>query len=191
MAVADYALATLDEIKDFYQFGSTKQVDDDLLEDLSNRVTILFQTYSEVESFKSADYTEYVDGSYNKYMFLNNTPINSVTSIAEDSDWVWASDSTVASTDYRIIDSKYLVAKETVWARGDQNYKVIYNAGYDAIPLDLKQVCIEEVVRRYKHRKDFDVVAKSLEDGTVTYSEKGLLTGTKQVLNKYKQNWLL
>ena len=191
MAVAANALATLDEIKDFYQFGSTKQVDDDLLEDLSNRVTILFQTYCEIESFISADYTEYVDGPYDKYLFLNNTPVNSVTSIAEDSDWVWASDSTVASTDYRIIDSKYLVAKETVWARGDQNYKVIYNAGYDAIPLDLKQVCIEEVVRRYKHRKDFDVVAKSLEDGTVTYSEKGLLTGTKQVLNKYKQNWLL
>lgn len=191
MAVADNALATLDEIKDFYQFGSTKQVDDDLLEDLSNRVTILFQTYCEVESFKSDDYTEYVDGPYDKYLFLNNTPVNSVTSIAEDSDWVWASDSTVASTDYRIIDSKYLVAKETVWVRGDQNYKVVYNAGYDAIPLDLKQVCIEEVVRRYKHRKDFDVVAKSLEDGTVTYSEKGLLTGTKQVLNKYKQNWLL
>jgi len=188
MAVATGSLATLDEIKDFYQFGSTKQIDDDLLEDLSDRVTILFQTYCEVKSFYAADYTDVYDGSGTKYLFLNNTPINSVSEVNEDSDWVWASDTTVGDSEYRIIDNKYLVMKDDVFVCGDQNYRVTYNAGFTTIPLDLKQVAIEEIVRRYKHRKDFDVVAKSLDDGNVTYSEKGLLTSTKQVLNKYRQN---
>ena len=190
MSVSENTLATLDEIKDYYQFGSTKQIDDDLLEDLSDRVTVLFQTYCEVSSFKSADYTEYQDGEGSKYLFLNNAPINSIAEVNEDSDWNWASDTTIGVDDYRIIDKKYLVMKDSLFTYGDQNYKVIYNAGYDTIPLDLKQVCIEEVIRRYKHRKDFDVVAKSLEDGSVTYTEKGLLTGTKQVLIKYKNNWI-
>lgn len=190
MAVSANALATLDEIKDYYQFGSTKQIDDDLLEDLSDRVTIMFQTYCEVTSFKSADYTEYVDGTGDKYLFLQNTPINTVTEVNIDSAWVWGSDTTVGSDDYRIVDSRYLVTN-SVFSYGSQNYKVIYNAGYDTIPLDLKQVAIEEIVRRYKHRKDFDVTAKSLEDGSVAYTEKGLLTGTKQILDNYIKNWVL
>ncbi len=192
MAVADYALATLNEIKDYYQFASKgrKQIDDDLLEDLSNRVSIMFQTYCGITSFKSTDYTEYQDGFASKYLFVNNVPINSVAEINEDSDWDWASDTTIAADSYRIIDGKYIVIKDTIFAAGDQSIKITYNAGYDSIPLDLKQVCIEEVVRRFKHRKDFDVVAKSMEDGSVNYSEKGLLTGTKQVLDRYKNNWV-
>jgi hypothetical protein len=190
MAVAEGSLATLDEIKDFYQFGSTKQIDDDLLEDLSDRVTKLFETYCEVKSFYAADYTDVYDGSGDKYLFLNNTPINSVSEVNEDSDWVWASDTTVGSTEYRVIDKKYLVMKDDLFTCGDQNYRITYNAGYATIPLDIKQVAIEEIVRRYKHRKDFDVVAKSLEDGNVTYTEKGLLTGTKKVLDRYRQNWV-
>jgi len=191
MSVADYALATLDEIKDYYQFGNTRQIDDDLLEDLSDRVTILFQTYCGVKQFYAKDYTEYVDGSGDRYLFLKNTPINSVAVINEDSDWVWASDTTIASDAYRVIDEKYLVSKESWWTLGEQNYKITYNAGYATIPLDLKQVAIEEIVRRYKHRKDFDVIAKSQEDGNVTYSEKGLLTSTKQILNRYRTLWIL
>jgi len=191
MAVSANALATLDEIKDYYQFGSTKQIDDDLLEDLSDRVTVLFQTHCNVTQFYATDYTEYQDGCGSKYLFLNNIPINSVSEVNEDSDWVWAVDTTIAVDTYRIIDKKYLVIKEGRFDAGDQNLKVKYNAGYAIIPLDLKQVAIEEIVRRYKHRKDFDVIAKSLEDGNVTYTEKGLLTGTKQVLNKYRNNWVL
>lgn len=190
MSVASYALATLDEIKAYFQFNSNATVaaDDNLLEDLSNRVSIIFQTYCGRESFKASDYIEYVDGISNRYMFLKNYPINSITEVNEDSDWTWGSDTTVGSDEYRIIDSMYIVLKEAYWTQGDQNYKIQYNAGYETIPLDLKQICIEEVLRRFKHRKDFDVVAKSLENGSVTYTEKGLLTGTKQILDKYKIN---
>ena len=39
---------------------------------------------------------------------------------------------------------------------------------------------------RFNRRKDFDVVAKSLEDGTVDYVEKDLLVQTRNILNRYK-----
>ncbi len=83
MAVAASSLATLDEIKDYYQFGSTKQIDDDLIEDLSDRVTEIFQIYCGVTSFYAADYTEVQDGRCSKYMFLNNLPVNSVSEVNE------------------------------------------------------------------------------------------------------------
>ncbi len=75
MSVAANALATLDEVKEFYDMTGSKQADDDLIEDLIDRMTVTFQTYCGVVSFKAADYTEYIDGESTKYIFPKNTPI--------------------------------------------------------------------------------------------------------------------
>lgn len=38
------------------------------------------------------------------------------------------------------------------WVRGFENYRVRYNAGYNTIPMDLQQVCIELAVGLYLNR---------------------------------------
>lgn len=186
------ALTNLTEVKDYYQFGNTRQIDDDLLEDLANRVTIMFQTYCGVTSFLLGDYTEIADGGGDSRLYVANIPIQSVTTLQYSSSWDWEDPNTVIdSSNYMVRDKLYIVGKGIRFYLGDSNYRVVYRAGYSSIPLDLKQVCIEEVIRRYNHRKDFDVIAKSLDDGSVTYTEKGLLTSTKEVLNKYRNNWVI
>ena len=189
MSVADNALATLDEVKNFYGMTGAKQTDDDLLEDLINRITQSFQTYCGVTSFKAADYTEYIDGESSKYIFPKNTPIQTITEINEDPDWNWASDTTIGSDEYRIIDDKYIV-RNSNFAAADQSIKLIYNAGYITIPFDLKQACIEEVSIRYKHRRDIDIQTKSLEDGDATYNTGAFLPSTLEVLYKYRTMWV-
>jgi len=190
MSVATNALATLDEVKDFYGMTGSKQTDDDLIEDLINRITQLFQTYCGVASFKATNYTEYLDGEGSKYIFPKNAPIISVSNLWDDTDWAWASDSLIASTDYRVIDNKYIVYKDSLFATGDQNIKLSYRAGYEAIPLDLKQACIQEVTIRYKHRRDIDILTKSLEDGDASYSESAFLASTLETLYKYRTMWV-
>jgi len=186
----DDALATLTEIKDYYQFGNTRQIDDDLLTDLSIRVTAIFQTYCQVGSFKIKNFEEVVDGYGDMFLFVSNKPIVEIQEINYSDEWDWTLESIVDPDTYAIRDSLYIASK-TVWNRRVGAYRVKYTAGYTTIPPDLKQVAIEEVIRRYNHRKDFDVIAKQLDDGNVTYTEKGLLTSTKEVLNKYKNNWIL
>ena len=166
-----------------------KQLIDDLIEDLINRITGLFQTYCGVTSFKAVNYIEYLEGESSKYIFPKNTPIISVTELNEDSNWVWASDTTIGADCYRVIDDKYVVY-DSNFARADQSIKLTYRAGYESIPLDLKQACIEEVTVRYKHRQSIDILTKSLEDGDATYSEGAFLPSTLETLYKYKTMWV-
>lgn len=188
MAVSANALCTLDDVKDFLNMSGAVNADDELIMDLIDSVTDIFEIYCGVKAFKLNTYTEYYDGDYDKYIFPNNTPIVSVLEINDDTDWIWATDTTMAADTYRIVDSKYIVLKSDNTTNGDQNIKLRYTAGYATIPNDLKQICIEESSRRYKNRMDFDVISKTLDDGTVQYTEKGLLTTTKDVLNKYNNN---
>ena len=186
MALQDNALATLAELKEFLDITGTTY--DDLLTNLLNRVTDLFHTYCGVTQFKAQNYTDYYDGSGDSYLFINNTPINSVSLLADDTDHIWASDSTFASDEYRIVEQNHIVVPDSIFSSYDQNIKITYNAGYDTIPGDLKQTCIEEAGRRYKHRRDFDVVTKTMDDGTIQYTQRGLMPSTTIILDKYKVN---
>ena len=57
MSVSANALTTLDNVKNFYGMVGAKQLDDDLLEDLIDRVTESFQSYCNVTAFKQNTYT--------------------------------------------------------------------------------------------------------------------------------------
>jgi hypothetical protein len=189
MSTASYALCTLDDVKDFYGMSGSVAEDDDLLEDLIDNISKLFNTYCGVTSFKRATYTQYYDGDDAKNLFLKEQPVISITSIYVDSNWGWTSSYLLDSDDYRIVDIKYVFYKSS-FTKGDQNVKIVYQAGYAETPGDLKLVCIMEVLRKYKHRKDFDVLNKTLGDGTAQYVDLALLLGTTLVLNKYKSGYV-
>jgi hypothetical protein len=188
MAVENDTLCTLDEVKNFIGMTGSRQLDDDLIEDLCDRVTVIFERHCGRESFKDQSYTEFYDGENSEHLFVNNVPIVSVTSIHNDTEWVWGTDTLLDAANYRIVDGKYIVFKSERIAKSDQSIKISYVAGYESIPKDLKQVAIEEAARRYKHRKDFDVISKTLSDGTSDYAPPGLLRSTVGVLNFYRLN---
>ena len=184
--MATYDLVTLDEVKDFYgKVGSTSK-DDDLLEDIITRISNVIESYIN-KNILSRSYTEYYDGLGVSNLLTNQYPIISIDSIYEDNTWVWGSNSTVGSTDYRIHEDGNRVVFLTVLGKGTQNIKIVYTAGYAAVPNDIKQVCITEVIRTYKNRQEVDVISKTLRDGSVSYSAKELLLQTKMILDKYKR----
>lgn len=190
------ALCSVDEVKNFYHMTDSGEVPsvsniDELIETLINGLTDSFEMYCAVKSFKSAAYVEYYDGNGNEFLFLNNLNITAITSLYDDTDWSWDSDDLIDSDDYRIVDNKYIVLKDSYFTKGSQNIKASYTAGYSVIPYDLRQSCIEEVTRKLKHRKEIDLLSKTLTDGSVQFIEMGLMKQTKEVLNKYKMNWIL
>jgi hypothetical protein len=187
MALSDAALATVDDVKSFYQFPKTanRTIDNDLIEDLINRITQFFHGYCGTPQFKSKVYTEYYDGDGYTSLFIHNYPIISITSMNDDSDWGFGNDTLISSSTYRIVDEMYIVLKDYSFTKGTQNIKVVYTAGYETIPRDLNLACIKEVVRAYKNRKAPDEIFTTIEGNQVTRVQKGLLEDTTQVLNSY------
>lgn len=187
MALYSYALCTLDDVKEYYQYPAkgSRVLDNDLLEDLINYNTDLFHKYCGWEQFKSKTYTEYQDGIGINSLYVYNYPIISVTSIHDDVNWSYGADTLIDSSSYKIVDEKYIVLKDTTFMKGTQNIKIVYVAGYATIPGDLKKACIKEVVRDFKNRKNFDELFKTVDGDQVTKVEAGLMKSTTDVLDKY------
>jgi len=147
--------------------------------------------FLDYEQILAKDYTEYHDGDgYNK-IYPYNLPVNSITSIHISSDWDFDTESLVASGSYRIVNKQYVALKNTVFTKGEQNVQLIYNAGFETIPSDLKQVCIDEVIRAYNDKENIAVVSRTDPKGTVTKLEKGFMKQSLQVLNRYKKLMIL
>lgn len=188
MTVATNAIVSYEEVMQYAESAGYTDIsaDNTFIENTINQKTKEFHKYCGVEQFKSRQYTEYYDGEGTSILFPFKTPILSVSSIYDDADWEYGSDSLIDSGSYKVIDKRRIVNKDNVFNKGRQNIKITYTAGYDSIPDDIKLACIREILREFNRRKDFDVAAKTLDDGTVSYVEKGLLKSTKDVLNRYR-----
>ena len=191
MAVGTYSLCTLKEVKQFYfstggkspHIGTPEQ--DKLLEDIIDSMSVLFETYCDTQ-FLTRERTEYYDGDGSKFLFPAYSPITSVSGIWQSSDWDWDSGNLVSSDDYMIKNDNTIVLKSSTFGDYDQNIKIIYTAGYTAIPVDVKLACIEEIIRTYKNRKDIDVLSKTDPLGSTTRYTKDLMPSTIRILDKYR-----
>lgn len=187
MAINIYSLTSLDSIKNFMGKVGAKAEDDDLLEGLIDRVSVLFESYCD-RKFLSRDYMDYHDGKGVDKLFVNQYPITSISGIWDDREWAWDSTTEIDNSYYRISNnSNYIVFKDTTLLDYDQNLKIVYTAGYSAIPYDLEHACIMEVSRAYKNKNQIDVLSKSLADGSVSFVTSDFLPGTLTILNKYRK----
>jgi hypothetical protein len=186
--MATATLCSLEEVKNFLGQKGAVAEDDDLIESLCERITSIFSNWCGISSFTPATYTEYHNGNGTQYIFPNNIPITSITSIYLDDDWVFGSDTMFPnSLSYKVVDNRYIVMRDDILTTGEQNVKIIYTAGYSTIPEDLKQAAIEEVSRKFRRRKEIDLASKSVEGGTVNFVKDELLKSTKDILLKYKR----
>lgn len=103
--------------------------------------------------FEAADYLEYHNGSGGAQIFVNNPPINSLTSIG-----FITSETTTVDGDQFTYHSKQgqikwlnqsleAAAVEFLgyFFQGDNNILISYNGGWSEIPWDIQEVCAEAV----------------------------------------------
>lgn len=58
-----------------------------------------------------------------------------------------------------------ILQRNAGWTAGNMNISISYNAGYDSIPDDVKQACIETVAAFYnRHEKDMNLSGETLGD---------------------------
>lgn len=193
-------LTTLASVKTYLNIPSSSNGDDALLGTLITAASSLIQGYTGRDLVSTA-YSERYNGTGTAKMFLRNYPIISVTSLSiYELNIPQAPDSN--SSGFLFDDKRlYLTGNPinvlnfnssgfsifTMFSVGVQNVKVVYQAGYATIPLDLQQGCNELVALRYRERTRLGERSKSMLGESISYDVAQLTDSIKRWLQPYRR----
>ena len=175
-------LTTLDNVKAW--LGVTNTDSDELLSRLIAAASQFIQTWAG-RSFAVQDYSERRDGNGGRQMLFADFPVLSVSRVAvnrrEIPPIVEAGDN-----GYSFTPSK-LTLDGFVFNRGELNVLLEYKAGYETVPADVEQACIEMIALRFKERDRIGFQSKSLAGETVTFFIKDMTDSAQSILNGYRK----
>lgn len=138
-------------------------------------------------NFVAQSYTEYHSSNGTDFLIPKDYPVNSIAEIRVSSSQDWSVTPTPAA-DYFIEDNSDTISFAYQLPRGRQNIRLMYNAGYTAIPSDLELACLWFVEFFYRHRERGDMGRTSLGKGDESV---GVLAEMPkmilQILNDYKR----
>lgn len=141
-------ITTAAKVKSFFNIQGTNL--DTEIGYAIERVTKEIQNYCGRDLF-SAQVTEYYNGEGQNVLFLNQYPVTAISSIHDDTDRVFGSDTLLDSDDYIFIsgspdsEAGILRLDGGAFCKGFANIKVVYTAGYSTIPADLEEAAIIKV----------------------------------------------
>lgn len=176
---AEGDLAKLSDVKSWVGLKDTNLDHDDDLSRLVSACSAAMQRVME-RTIASADYRHAADGPGAAFMLVKNYPITRVSSVSVDGRTI---DPARVSFDETAI---YLSGGER-FARGRQNVALRYTAGFDTVPFDLEQVCIETVGLRWRERDRIGLTSKGLQGETTSFSLADFSPMSRSVLDSYKR----
>jgi len=186
-------------LNDFKTLGEvTSSQHDAKLEELINSVSQLVKTYcgQSFLDFYSTDKTEFFTKNFSSHIVeLGESPIveiisveerdaptSSYTTLTENTDWVL--DSTTDSL-FRVSGSNY-----KNWETGPNAVKVVYKAGYETIPQDLRLAVVDLIMYYHKNeQKQRQTIAGATIQNQSTSSQRDSVAfpdHIKRVLDLYK-----
>lgn len=131
--------------------------------------------------------SEKVDGRGRSYLDLKNWPVTKVTSIIDQDGNVY----TEGNDEDFVIKDFSLRLMSGVWAKGEQNFTVSYEAGFTTLPGDILLVCYEMIARKWKTMKEqgWGESSRSFPDGsTSSVNADGEFNKSQlAILAKYKR----
>ena len=189
-----YALISLEDVREALQFETAEAVsENNLLVSLINRTSARMETYCG-RKFKAREYIEYQDGDGSPMVFTDQFPITTVSDLWDDTEREFtdsASDQ-ISSDDYMIYSDEgsiRLYNDETTFNKGYQNIRITYSGGYETIPGDLEQACLDWVLTLYRKIKDrtHGYMTKSASGASVLIDLGAIPNSIKAVLDSYKK----
>lgn len=198
MALSDNALTGLDEVKVY--LAKTSDDDDALLEGLIEAVSAQFNGFTgrnlraRAYDFEpsAADYAPaeaVLDGSGHAEMILPQYPIVAINALYIDGLLY------PAAAYFSDPAAGVLRLASGFFPRGTANVKLRYRAGFEVIPADLAQAAVEQTVVRYQQsyagQGRLGVQARTLADGSVSFSDGEMLPQVRSVLERYKARGVL
>jgi len=135
-------IVSVDEVKEILRPDIEETTDlDVLLEKLIKRKQAVMERYIGYP-IEAADYTEKYDGNGENFLFLRKIPVNSVSQLKIDT-------SVINSAYYKVLGEEGILYCSLRFTKGVRNIEVQFNAGYEIVPEDLKDACIQLVCAEY------------------------------------------
>ena len=180
------ALTDLTKVKAMLGLTADQEDDDELIQGLISKETAFIQT-SCGRKFFYAEYTEYKDGGDDQdTIMVDEYPIVGITSIHDDENRIYGSDTLIAATDYSFRAKAGIIKlDDDIFADGNQNVKVVYTGGYKVIPEDLSLACAQRVVADYLELKGG---MSAVVGEVVTYKPANLRSQADKVIKLYRNN---
>jgi len=175
-------LAVLDDVKAWLNLAGTG--DDALLSGLITAVSVAIETDLDRPIF-SADYTETRDGTGGRTLVFARTPVTSVAALTIDGRAVPAAPDR-CSPGYLFSPTR-LALLGYRFTGGLGNIVIAYTAGYDAVPPDLAQACIQLTALRYRDRDRIGLVSKGLAGETTAFQQGEMPADVAAVLQRYRK----
>ena len=147
-------LLTISDLKTEFNKDDTSH--DTLLLSLAESVQSLFEELTN-RVIESTTFTEYHGmRSRSDKVFLKNIPVISITSIHDDPDWDYDSDTLISSDDYTYSADEGIVYYDGLFFHAQNNVKVIYVAGYtvNTFPNAWKQIWIRQAMHWFSEAKN-------------------------------------
>ena len=180
-------LVPLDRIKTYLEIAAGETGQDVLLQDLTKRLSAWVEQYCD-RKFAKATYTEQRDGDGTDILVVTHWPIISVASLYDDPDRLFGAATLIAPSDYVIYkDEGRIQLDGLTFARGLQNVKVTYDAGYAEIPPDLQQAVCELIADRFRNKEHQGLRSLSIGAYSVAFTEAELPEEVRSILDSYRR----
>jgi hypothetical protein len=167
--------------------------DDVLLYDIMKRKDSLVKNRILCRDIESGTKTEYLDGDCTDTIILKHVPITAITSIHDDTERVYGSDTLIDSADYTYdAETGIITLDNNITSPGRQNIKVIYTGGYTVatvgttlptMPEYLKEAMIKLVIAEFLVSKG--QIATIVGDTFTVDRPKRLFNEAMDTLNRY------
>lgn len=186
MALASYALVSWDTVKEQLEIDESEKTRAELV---INAASETANRYAQ-RTLGAADYTEDIDGTGTRSIFVTQFPVNSVTAAYIDDDRAFGSDTEV--TDYVLYDDiGKLTRPDARWTKGVRNVRVEYNAGYTTVPYEVQLAVLEVIAYNWRRRASQSIGVRSMSgDGVSTEFELTVPTNAQRVFESYRRRYL-
>lgn len=179
-------LVTKAEYKAYMGITSTNS--DTEIDFLIPKVSDLVKTYCRrtfIDFYDEAK-TEVFDGGF-KQIILKETPVVTVNSVAYSADYGKTYTNLVKFTDYVVRDDYVLSLNPNGFPEQINGYKVVYFAGYEAVPGDLK-LAVLDLIEYYSRNNGAVHSTRDLNPNTTQISyvaSSNFPASIKRVLDQY------
>lgn len=194
--ISQFALCSLADAKAYLRIPGSAE--DDYLTILINTATERIEGFTDRKLKKRTGLTEFLDGTGTPDIILNELPIVTLTSVFVDLQRVFGADTAldlddviVSSEEGRISlegDGLGTVLASVVFPRGTKIVKVVYDAGLETIPNDLRLACMKVVAMDYaRSREGGDGVSAEAIGGRSVSWIDGMPQEIAQILRRYRR----
>jgi hypothetical protein len=190
MAAGD--LCQLADVQAWLPSAPTASPGVDLIAQLITAASRAICAYCGRGQFLAQSYTDTYDGAGKTWMLLRQWPVLSVTAIAVTQCGVatTVTDPTAFHLEAPIpaggAQRLTLISPHLYFPRGRGNVQITYEAGYQSVPPEVAQACIEAVGEAYQRRNRIGQTSVSSQgQTTVAFSQSDLNAAAKAMLEPY------